>query len=177
MSAEQRIRELKLELRPPSAPVANYVNAVRTGNLLFLAGKGSRGAKGKVGREVTVEQAYQHAREVGVDLLAVMRAELGSLDKVRRVVKVLGMVNAVPEFEDQPLPDLEPKRDDQTADKKDDQKLPPKPRPRVSLKPKGGTGSSVGDDVPGGGATSSESSKGGTPGTPSGSFTGPPSKP
>src|SRR6267142_2607867 len=79
MSAEQRIRELKLELRPPSAPVANYVNAVRTGNLLFLAGKGPRGAKGKVGREVTVEQAYQHAREVGVDLLAVMRAERGSL--------------------------------------------------------------------------------------------------
>ena len=102
MSAEQRIRELKLELRPPSAPVANYVNAVRTGNLLFLAGKGPRGAKGKVGREVTLEQAYQHAREVGVDLLAVMRAELGSLDKVRRVVKVLGMVNAMPDFTDHP---------------------------------------------------------------------------
>ena len=102
MSAEARIRELKIELRPPSQPVANYVNAVRTGNLLFLAGKGPRGVKGKVGRELTIEQAYQHARAVGIDLLAVMRAELGSLDKVRRVVKVLGMVNAVPEFEDQP---------------------------------------------------------------------------
>ncbi|TMH62960.1 MAG: RidA family protein [Betaproteobacteria bacterium] len=102
MSAEQRIKELKLELRQPSAPVANYVNAVRTGNLLFLAGKGPRNAKGKVGREFTIEQAYQHARTVGIDLLAVMRAELGSLDKVRRVVKVLGMVNALPEFEDQP---------------------------------------------------------------------------
>ena len=55
--------------------------------------------------------------------------------------------------------------------------LPPKPRPRVSLKPKGGTGSNVGDDAPGGGATTAEPSKGGTPGTPSGSFTGPPSKP
>src|SRR5205085_11978459 len=99
---EQRIKELKLELWQPSAPVANYVNAVRTGNLLFLAGKGPRGAKGKVGREFTIEQAYQQARAVGIDLLAVMRAELGSLDKVRRVVKLLGMVNAVPEFEDQP---------------------------------------------------------------------------
>jgi len=102
MSAEQRIRELKLELRAPSAPIANYVNAVRTGNLLFLSGKGPRGARGKVGREFTIEQAYQLAREVGLDLVAVMRAELGSLDKVRRVVKVLGMVNAGPEFGDQP---------------------------------------------------------------------------
>src|SRR5919206_2291477 len=102
MGAEARIREMQIELRAPSQPVANYVNAVRTGNLLFLSGKGPRGAKGKVGREFTIEQTYQHARAVGVDLLAVMRAELGSLDRVRRVVKVLGMVNAVPEFEDQP---------------------------------------------------------------------------
>jgi len=102
MSAEQRIAELKLPLRAPSAPIANYVNAVRTGNLLFLSGKGPRGARGKVGREFTIEQAYQLAREVGLDLVAVMRAELGSLDKVRRVVKVLGMVNAGPEFGDQP---------------------------------------------------------------------------
>ncbi|HEY6822318.1 MAG TPA: RidA family protein [Burkholderiales bacterium] len=102
MSAEQRIRELKLELHAPSAPIANYVNAVRAGNLLFLSGKGPRGARGKVGREFTIEQGYQLAREVGLDLVAVMRAELGSLDKVRRVVKVLGMVNAEPEFGDQP---------------------------------------------------------------------------
>src|SRR4051812_5739266 len=102
MSAEQRARELKLDLRAPSSPVANYVNAVRTGSLLFLSGKGPRSSRGKVGREFTVEQAYQIAREVGVDLIAVMRAELGSLDKVRRVVKVLGMVNAEPEFGDQP---------------------------------------------------------------------------
>jgi enamine deaminase RidA (YjgF/YER057c/UK114 family) len=102
VSAEARVRELKLDLKAPSQPVANYVNAVRTGNLLFLAGKGPRGVKGKVGRDFTIEQAYQQARAVGIDLLAVMRAELGSLDKVRQVVKVLGMVNAVPEFEDQP---------------------------------------------------------------------------
>ena len=108
MSAEKKLKELGIDLGGVSAPVANYVNAVRTGNLLYLAGKGPRpGAdgrrpKGKVGRDYTVEEAYQHARTVGLDLLAVMRAELGSLDKVKRVVKVLGMVNAVPEFEDQP---------------------------------------------------------------------------
>jgi enamine deaminase RidA (YjgF/YER057c/UK114 family) len=108
MSAEKRLKELGLDLGTVSAPIANYVNAVRTGNLLYLAGKGPRPDKdgkrpqGKVGREYTVEQAYQHARSVGLDLLAVMRQELGSLDKVKRVVKVLGMVNAVPEFGDQP---------------------------------------------------------------------------
>jgi enamine deaminase RidA (YjgF/YER057c/UK114 family) len=108
MDPEQRLRELKIDLGQVSSPVANYVNAVRTGNLLFLSGKGPRtGAdgkrpQGKVGREYTVEQAYQHARSVGVDLLAVMKAELGSLARVKRVVKVLGMVNSVPEFEDPP---------------------------------------------------------------------------
>jgi enamine deaminase RidA (YjgF/YER057c/UK114 family) len=108
VSAEKRLKELGIDLGSVSAPLANYVNAVRTGNLLFLAGKGPRPdkdgqrPKGKVGREYTIEQAYQHARSVGLDLLAAMRAELGSLDRVVRVVKVLGMVNAVPEFEDQP---------------------------------------------------------------------------
>ena len=108
MTPEQKLKQLGIDLGAVSAPVASYVNAVRTGNLLFLAGKGPRpdasGArpKGKVGREYTAEQAYQHARTVGLDLLAVMRAELGSLDRVKRVVKVLGMVNAVPEFTEHP---------------------------------------------------------------------------
>jgi enamine deaminase RidA (YjgF/YER057c/UK114 family) len=108
VSAERRLQELNIDLGSVSAPVANYVNAVRTGNLLFLAGKGPRPGKdgkrpiGKVGRDFTAEQAYEHARSVGLDLLAVMRAELGSLDKVKRVVKVLGMVNAVPDFGDHP---------------------------------------------------------------------------
>jgi enamine deaminase RidA (YjgF/YER057c/UK114 family) len=107
MSAEKRLKQLGIDLGAVSAPVANYVNAVRAGNLLFLAGKGPRAVdgkrpQGKVGREYTAEQAYQHARTVGMDLLAVMRAELGSLDRVKRVVKVLGMVNAVPEFQDHP---------------------------------------------------------------------------
>ena len=108
MSAEENARKLGIELGPVSAPIANYVNAVRAGNLLFLAGKGPRAGaggkrpQGKLGREFTAEQGYQHARTVGLDLLAVMRAELGSLDKVKRVVKLLGMVNAVPEFQDHP---------------------------------------------------------------------------
>ena len=108
MKPEEKLKQLGIDLGTVSAPVANYVNAVRTGNLLFLAGKGPRvdasGHRpiGKVGRDFTAEQAYQHARSVGLDLLAVMRTELGSLDKVKRVVKVLGMVNAVPEFTDHP---------------------------------------------------------------------------
>ena len=108
MSAEQRLKKLGIDLGTVSAPVANYVNAVRTGNLLFLAGKGPRPdanghrPMGKVGRDIPVDQAYQHARSVGLDLLSVMRAELGSLDRVKRVVKVLGMVNAVPEFTEHP---------------------------------------------------------------------------
>ena len=108
MKPEEKLKQLGIDLGTVSAPVANYVNAVRTGNLLFLAGKGPRvdasghRPTGKVGRDFTAEQAYQHARSVGLDLLAVMRTELGSLDKVKRVVKVLGMVNAVPEFTDHP---------------------------------------------------------------------------
>lgn len=107
MSAEKKLKELGIELAPVTPPVANYVNAVRTGKLLFLAGKGPSAVEGmrpqgKVGREFTVEQGYKFARSTGLALLAVMRAELGSLDKVKRVVKVLGMVNATPEFEDHP---------------------------------------------------------------------------
>ena len=87
--------------------MANYVSAVQTGNLLFLAGKGplpvdGKRPSGKLGRDYTVEQGYEFARSTGLDLLAVMRSELGSLDRVKRVVKVLGMVNAVPDFADSP---------------------------------------------------------------------------
>ncbi|HEY8069015.1 MAG TPA: RidA family protein [Burkholderiales bacterium] len=102
MSAEKRLKELGITLTPVTPPMANYVNAVRTGNLLFLAGKGPGPVKGKLGLEFSVDQGYQHARAAGLALLAVMKSELGSLDKVKRVVKVLGMVNAVPEFTDHP---------------------------------------------------------------------------
>jgi enamine deaminase RidA (YjgF/YER057c/UK114 family) len=102
VSAEKRLKELGITLTPVTPPMANYVNAVRTGNLLFLAGKGPGPVKGKLGLEFSVDQGYQHARAAGLALLAVMKSELGSLDKVKRVVKVLGMVNAVPEFTDHP---------------------------------------------------------------------------
>ncbi|HMR29402.1 MAG TPA: RidA family protein [Geminicoccaceae bacterium] len=107
LQIEKRLEELGITLPPLTAPVATYVNAVRTGNLLFLSGKGPTEADGtqhtgKVGRHVTTAEAYQHARLTGLNLIAVMQAELGDLDKVRRIVKVLGMVNGTPEFTDQP---------------------------------------------------------------------------
>ena len=104
---EARLRELGIELKMPAAPVANYVNAVRTGNLLFLAGKGPMQADGtyltgKVGADLTQEQGYEAARLTAISQLAVLKAELGDLRKVRRIVKVLGMVNATPDFTNQP---------------------------------------------------------------------------
>jgi enamine deaminase RidA (YjgF/YER057c/UK114 family) len=107
MKTEQRLNELGIDLAPATSPMANYVNAVRTGNLLYLAGKGPGQPgkpmpSGKVGRDFTVEQAYAYARETGLNLIAVMKAELGDLDRVVRIVKVLGMVNATPEFGHQP---------------------------------------------------------------------------
>jgi enamine deaminase RidA (YjgF/YER057c/UK114 family) len=107
MGAERKLKELGLSLPPVSAPAANYVNAVQTGNLLFLAGKGplavdGKRPSGKVGRDFTLEEGYQHARTTGLDLIAVMQAELGSLDRVKRIVKVLGMVNCTPDFTDPP---------------------------------------------------------------------------
>ena len=103
VSAEKKLKELGIQLGPVTPPVANYVNAVRTGNLLFLAGKGpAGGVTGIVGKDMTVEQAYGHARTVGLNLMAVMKDALGSLDRVKRIVKVLGMVNAVPGFGEQP---------------------------------------------------------------------------
>lgn len=107
-SAEQRLQERGINL-PKVAPVAgvNNVPFVRTGNLVFLSGLGPSKpeggmATGKVGRDVTLDEAYQHARLTGLALLAVLRSGIGSLDNVSKVVKVLGMVNAVPEFTDHP---------------------------------------------------------------------------
>ena len=104
---EARIKALGIELRTPSAPVANYVNAVSTGNLVFLSGKGPLQANGayitgKVGADLTIEQGYEAARVTAINQLSVLKAELGDLGKVKRVVKVLGMVNCPPDFNDQP---------------------------------------------------------------------------
>jgi len=107
MSADARIAELGLDLPTAPKPVGNYVSAVRVGDLLFLSGCGPRRADnssitGKVGRDLTLEEGYDAARLVGLNMLAILRAQLGSLDRVRQVVKVLGMVNAEPEFTEQP---------------------------------------------------------------------------
>ena len=107
MRIEQRLSELGIVLPRAQSPVANYVGAVRTGNLLFLSGRGPLGPDGElktgiVGRDVSVEEAYRHARLVGLQLIATMKDELGDLDRVTRIVKLLGMVNAVPGFESQP---------------------------------------------------------------------------
>ena len=107
MGAEANLKTKNITLPAPNAPLANYVAAVRTGNLLYLAGHGpSREAegptKGKLGRDLTVDQGYQSARDVGIALLSTTRAALGSLDKVKRVVKVLGMVNCTEDFPDPP---------------------------------------------------------------------------
>jgi len=108
MSAEGRIKELGLTLPDPPKPGGNYVPAVRVGNLLFLSGhgpsrvEGKPSARGKVGRDLSTEDGYKVAREVGVNLLGTARAMLGSLDKVKRIVKVLGMVNSAEGFGEQP---------------------------------------------------------------------------
>lgn len=102
MNTEKHLQELAIELPAIPEPAGNYVHCVRTGNLLFLSGKGPRASKGKVGGSIGIEQAYADAREVGLILLAVMQHELGTLDRVVRVVKVLGMVNAEPDFGAQP---------------------------------------------------------------------------
>lgn len=105
--AEARLKEKGIVLIAPGKPVANYVNAVRVGNLLFLAGKGptkpdGSNITGKVGKDLTIEQGYEAARLTAINHLAVLKAELGSLNKVKRIVKVLGMVNCTEDFKDQP---------------------------------------------------------------------------
>lgn len=105
MGAEQKLKEMGLELGPVGTPVANFVPTVQTGNLLYVAGHiagnpdGSVLNPGKVGREVTEEQAYESAKLAMLNCLASIRQALGSLDKVSRVVKLLVMVNADPEFD------------------------------------------------------------------------------
>ena len=103
----ERLSALGIVLPESPLPVANFVPAVRTGNLLFLSGQGPvtpGGVRhaGKVGATVSVDEAYQHARLTTVNLLAVMHEALGSLARVTRIVKVLGMVNATTEFVEHP---------------------------------------------------------------------------
>ncbi len=104
---DKKLKELNIELFTPSKPIANYVKAVRTGNLLFVAGHGPTKADGsniigKVGKDLTTEKGYEAARQTAISLLSTLKAELGDLNKVKRIVKVLGMVNCTESYIDQP---------------------------------------------------------------------------
>ncbi len=104
---EAKLKELGITLPAVGVPLANYVPTVRTGNLVFLAGHGpaqpwTKTATGKLGRDLTVKEGYEAARNVGINLLASLKAEIGDLKKVKRIVKVLGMVNGIDTFTEQP---------------------------------------------------------------------------
>ena len=110
MEVEKKLVEMGLSLPPSPAPVANYVPAVRSGNLLFVSGHGPAFVKdgkieyihGKLGRDLTVEQGYEAAKQVMLNILQSIKGVIGDLDKVRRIVKVLGFVNCTEDFPDQP---------------------------------------------------------------------------
>jgi enamine deaminase RidA (YjgF/YER057c/UK114 family) len=107
MSAEARLKELGIVLPSLGTPVANYLPYRLAGNILYLAGQGPRDESGrqltgKLGKDISIEEGYRRARLVGLGLLAAMRDALGSLDRVDYIVKLLGMVNAVPDFNDSP---------------------------------------------------------------------------
>jgi enamine deaminase RidA (YjgF/YER057c/UK114 family) len=105
---ETRIQELHITLPTPPRPVAKYKTAVLVGNMLYVSGHGpaklsdKTALAGRVGADLTTEQGKDSARAVGVNVLATVRATLGSLDKVKRLVKTLGMVNCTPDYKDQP---------------------------------------------------------------------------
>ena len=104
---EARLQELGIVLPEVGEPIANFVPAVRTGNLVFVSGQGpmqenGEWITGKLGSDLTIEEGYAAARLTGVHLLAALKSEIGDLNKVKRIVKVLGMINSDPNFTDQP---------------------------------------------------------------------------
>ena len=107
MEIEAKLSKMGLELPNPPAPAANYIGCVRVGNLLFVGGNigrinGQLKYVGKVGEAITLEQAYEAARNCALNHLAIIKAAIGDLDKVERIVKVLGYVNVAPGFNDMP---------------------------------------------------------------------------
>jgi enamine deaminase RidA (YjgF/YER057c/UK114 family) len=109
MSVEQRLKDLGITLPQVGNPIGNYVHAKRVGDLLYLSGKGppdgadGKMPRGKLGAGMSIDDGYRHARQVGLVLIAAMKDALGGdLDRVEDIVKVLGMVNATPDFEDHP---------------------------------------------------------------------------
>jgi len=104
---EQKLADMGIELQELGDPVANYVHSVRTGNLIFLAGKGPARpdgtyVQGKLGQDLSIDQGYEAARLTAIIQLAALKKEIGDLNKVTRIVKVLGMVNSTPEFQNHP---------------------------------------------------------------------------
>ena len=108
VDVEQKIKDMGIVLKTPLPPTANFVKAARTGNLVYIAGHGpekldgSGMVIGKVGSDLTLEQGAEAARLTGIAILSTLKAEIGDLNKVKRIVKVLGMVNCDPSFKDQP---------------------------------------------------------------------------
>lgn len=107
MTPEQRLQELGLELPKVPTPIANFVMWQQAGDLLYLSGQGPRRPdgsipQGRLGKDYSVEQAYADSRQIGLQILATVRAATGSLDKIQAVIKLLGMVNAEPDFKDHP---------------------------------------------------------------------------
>ncbi|MBS4069875.1 RidA family protein [Algoriphagus aquatilis] len=98
---EEKIKQLGLTIPEVSQPIANYVKWKQVGNLLYLAGSGPK-IYGKVGADLSVEQGYEAARATGLEIIAVLKAATGDLSRIKQFVKVLGMVNATPEFTAQP---------------------------------------------------------------------------
>ncbi len=104
---EENLARLGIDVSTPATPVANYVPAVRTGNLVFVSGQGPRRPDGsmitgKVGDAVSMDEAYEAARLCGINLIAALKSQVGDLGNVKRIVKLLGMVNADPGFNDHP---------------------------------------------------------------------------
>jgi len=106
MSAEAKLKELKIELPEPLVPAGNYVGAKTVGKLVYLSGEGPRlpngVISGKVGEDLSVEEGQEAARLVGLNMLTTLRNHIGDLDRVKQVVKVFGMVNALPNFKQHP---------------------------------------------------------------------------
>lgn len=107
MNTDERVIELGLNIPTASHPQGSYTNCVKTGNLLFVSGKGPvaglpEAPKGKLGDRYSVDEGYVFARHAGLDILAALKLELGSLNRVRRVVKLQGFINATPDFEQHP---------------------------------------------------------------------------
>lgn len=107
MQIEKRLEELGITLPAAATPVANYVTTVQTGNLVFTSGHGPGTGEGKIyksqlGTDAEIEDGYQSARQVGINLIGTLKQALGDLDRIQRIVKVVGFVNSAPTFTDQP---------------------------------------------------------------------------